>query len=149
AVDRVLRFQRDLPVVTAWRMELERRGKEFPALLTRLHEALETRRWAEVVQAAEKVLAVAPQFLEARKARSRAWQAVQPVTVVMRGPDRDRTTAPVEGNPLRFLLWIDGVGGYLVCLGARVTFGQAVAGDRVDVPLTADVSRLHASLTRD
>src|SRR5438128_652804 len=51
--------------------------------------------------------------------------------------------------PLRFLLWIDGVGGFLVCLGSRVTFGQATAADQVDVPLTADVSRIHASLTRD
>src|SRR5262245_59435083 len=49
----------------------------------------------------------------------------------------------------RFLLWIDGVGGYLVCLGSRLTFGHAAAGERVDVPLIADVSRLHASLTRD
>jgi hypothetical protein len=60
-----------------------------------------------------------------------------------------RETQQAEGNPLRFLLWIDGVGGYLVCLGARVTFGHVAAADRVDVPLAADVSRLHASLTRD
>jgi hypothetical protein len=46
-------------------------------------------------------------------------------------------------------LWIDGVGGYLVCLGNRLTFGQALPGARVDVPLVADVSRLHATLTRD
>jgi hypothetical protein len=46
-------------------------------------------------------------------------------------------------------LWIDGVGGYLVCLGSRVTFGQALHDGHVDVPLVADVSRLHASLTRD
>jgi hypothetical protein len=47
------------------------------------------------------------------------------------------------------LLWIDGVGGYLVCLGTRVTFGQATANGPVDVPLYADLSRLHAELTRD
>jgi hypothetical protein len=46
-------------------------------------------------------------------------------------------------------LWIDGVGGYLVCLASRVTFGQALHDGHVDVPLVADVSRLHASLTRD
>jgi hypothetical protein len=47
------------------------------------------------------------------------------------------------------MLWVDGVGGYLVCLEPRVTFGQAIPGARVDVPLCADVSRLHATLTRD
>lgn len=49
----------------------------------------------------------------------------------------------------RFLLWIDGVGGYLVCLSNRVTFGQATSDGPVDVPLFADVSRLHAEITRD
>jgi len=49
----------------------------------------------------------------------------------------------------QFLLWVDGVGGYLVCLGNRVTFGQAVPENCVDVALFADISRLHAVLTRD
>ena len=53
------------------------------------------------------------------------------------------------GLPKRFVLWIDGVGGYLVCLAQRVAFGQAAANGPVDVPLFADVSRLHAELTRD
>jgi hypothetical protein len=57
------------------------------------------------------------------------------------------TVAP--GLPKRFLLWIDGVGGYLVCLNTRVGFGQATGGGPVDVPLFADVSRMHAELTRD
>src|SRR5262249_50670491 len=51
--------------------------------------------------------------------------------------------------PKRFLLWVDGVGGYLVCLSNRVAFGQATGDGPVDVPLFADVSRLHAELTRD
>lgn len=53
------------------------------------------------------------------------------------------------GPPGRFWLWIDGVGGYLVCLSARVTLGQATAENAVDVPLLADVGRTHATLTRD
>jgi hypothetical protein len=49
----------------------------------------------------------------------------------------------------RLLLWIDGVGGYLVCLGNRVSLGRPQHGTSVDVPLLADISRLHAELTRD
>ena len=52
-------------------------------------------------------------------------------------------------QPHQFLLWVDGVGGYLVCLGNRVTFGQATPENRVEVALFADISRLHAALTRD
>lgn len=62
------------------------------------------------------------------------------------------TTVSSNGSqplPKRFLLWIDGVGGYLVCLNPRVTFGQAVGDSPVDVPLFADLSRLHAELYRD
>jgi FHA domain-containing protein len=51
--------------------------------------------------------------------------------------------------PKRFLLWVDGVGGYLVCLSNRVTFGQAAGEAPIDVPLFADVSRLHAEISRD
>src|SRR5262249_55615739 len=61
-------------------------------------------------------------------------------------------TSSQSGNPAlpkRFLLWVDGVGGYLVCLSHRVTFGQATSDGPIDVPLFADVSRLHAEITRD
>jgi hypothetical protein len=36
-----------------------------------------------------------------------------------------------------------------VCLNNRITFGHAGPDAHVDVPLVADVSRLHASLSRD
>jgi hypothetical protein len=48
-----------------------------------------------------------------------------------------------------FYLWIDGVGGYLVCLNNRITLGQATPDAIVDVPILADVSRMHAMLARD
>jgi hypothetical protein len=57
---------------------------------------------------------------------------------------------PADGEEKqRFFLWIDGVGGFLVCLGSRVTIGQATPDSYVDIPLFADVSRTHANLTRD
>jgi hypothetical protein len=54
-----------------------------------------------------------------------------------------------SGSPKRLLLWIDGVGGYLLCLSNRITLGQATGEAPVDVPLYADVSRMHATLSRD
>ncbi len=52
--------------------------------------------------------------------------------------------------PRRFFLWIDGVGSWLVCLNSRVVIGQAspVSGP-IDIPLTADIARIHATLLRD
>jgi hypothetical protein len=49
----------------------------------------------------------------------------------------------------RHLLWIDGVGGFLVCPAPRVTLGHASARPTPDIPLLADVSRMHAVLQRD
>lgn len=48
----------------------------------------------------------------------------------------------------RFLLWVDGVGGYLVCEGAETVLGQPVPGVRVDVAIQGDLSRQHATLKR-
>jgi len=49
----------------------------------------------------------------------------------------------------RFLLWIDAVGGYLVCPGDRIILGQAVPGTDVEVPILADLSGRHAVIRRE
>jgi len=129
--------------------DVRQRQQTFNTLLMQLHEAANQGHWREVVDLSEQVLAAAPQHLEARRARARAWQAIEPpATVALAGPVGEPPQAP-SVPPQRFLLWIDGVGGYLVCLGSKVSLGQATPDAYVDVPLFADVSRLHATLTRD
>jgi tetratricopeptide (TPR) repeat protein len=136
-----------------FRADLEVRQQKFGVQLRQLLAAADAGRWREVVEIAEQVLAVAPEHAEARKLRGRAWKALEPVTVTAAyssAPKKARDDDLVcDGLPGRFLLWIDGVGGYLVCLNNRITFGHAGADAHVDVPLVADVSRLHASLSRD
>jgi hypothetical protein len=51
--------------------------------------------------------------------------------------------------PTRLVIWIDWVGSFLICFGREVTFGQAVRGSKVDVPLVADVSRHKMTIRRD
>ncbi len=130
--------------------QLQERKHAFARLLLNLHEAVAQERWPEVLELSEQVLAIAPQHAEARRVRSRAWKAVEPPTIVVPpGPPQvviDRTKLePVT----HYLLWIDRVGGYLICLGNRITFGQATPENAVDVGLLADVSRLHATVLRD
>jgi len=134
-----------------FRTELEGNRDRFAELVKQLHEASEAGRWRDVLDLADQVLVVAPQHPEARKARGLAWKSVEPVTVVTAplGPVPQMTGAEHTEPAQRFLLWIDGVGGYLVCLAARLTLGQATPDGYVDVPLYADVSRLHAALTRE
>lgn len=114
--------------------------------------------WREMLKCADEVLAMAPRHREAQQARNRAWQVLQP-EAVKRTPELSDTVSatgtPVakilepEALPKRFFLWIDGVGAYLVCLSNRISIGQATGDGPVDVPLFADVSRIHAALTRD
>jgi hypothetical protein len=133
-----------------FRADLEQRQPGLTDLLVKLHEAADKGRWREVIELAEQVLMVAPQHTEARKLRTRAWKAVEPVTVAMGALAESEPSEPADDAlPQRYLLWIDGVGGYLLCLGSRVTIGQATLETQADVPLIADIARLHATLTRD
>jgi len=154
--------------------EVEARHERFREAVGRAQEASETRQWRQALAAAEGALAAAPEHREARILRTKAWQTIYPDTGEYVPPversgrsgfpsNSTNLTAgfsgrgsPAEGNsersglPRRFLLWVDGVAGYLVCTGTRVTFGQAVLeGGPIDVPLFADVSRVHADISRD
>ena len=47
-----------------------------------------------------------------------------------------------------FMLWIDGVGGFLVCTNPLVTIGRAKPGARIDIPVQADLRREHLQIKR-
>jgi hypothetical protein len=134
---------RQPPALERFRKDLDLRRPLLAGLTVQLHEAATAARWRDVIRLAEQVLALAPQHDDARRARARAWKAVEPAVA-------SHVSAMEEKTPSqRFLLWIDGAGGYLVCLGSRVTIGQAAAESVVDIPLLADISRNHATLSRD
>ena len=49
----------------------------------------------------------------------------------------------------RFMLWVDAVGGFWVCLGDQIVIGQPIRCGTVDVPILADISSRHARIRRD
>ncbi|MHC4176980.1 MAG: FHA domain-containing protein, partial [Planctomycetota bacterium] len=49
----------------------------------------------------------------------------------------------------RFMLWVDAVGGFWVCLADEITLGQPVRAGLADVPILADISSRHARIRRD
>lgn len=133
-------------------INFEHRHQAFADWILQLHEAANRSDWREVVRISEQVLGLAPQHIEARKARAQAWRAIEPQTVAaMPRPTLAGTNghAPRPAGEPRYLLWIDNIGGFLVCLGNKVSIGQATPDAYVDIPLFADVSRQHATLTRD
>lgn len=49
----------------------------------------------------------------------------------------------------RRMLWIDAVGGYLICLDDEVVIGQPSGGAAPGLPILADLSRRHAVVRRE
>jgi hypothetical protein len=123
------------------------------------------------------MLAIAPQHEAARQARRRAWKAVgMDVTQAMhrgrpagqisldwnraaeRGGKRSTRAGARSGevetvlgseSPQRALLWVDEVGGFLVCLDDQIVLGQPSQAGSIALPILADLSRRHAVIRRE
>ncbi|MGE5755134.1 MAG: FHA domain-containing protein [Planctomycetaceae bacterium] len=63
-------------------------------------------------------------------------------------PARPLARAGAPGPEGRSLLWVDAVGGYLVCLDDQIVLGRAGHDSQADVPLMGDLSRNHATMAR-
>jgi hypothetical protein len=146
----------------------------FRTLDEQLHAALSSQDWTRVLATADQLLELAPEYTVALDARRRAWSAVgmaavgrspgpgvQAVARAPRGLRRAEAlprlvTSMSDPQPAledalhtpgrRFLLWIDGVGGYLVCEADEVLVGQP---GQVDVPILGDLSRQHVKISRN
>ncbi len=145
---------KDVKACAAFREELLRQQMRFSEMKMSLQDALAQEQWREVIRLADQLLVIAPQNTELRRVRTAAWRELEPATLIHSPPPK-RKEPPVEPAPLpepalprRFILWVDGSGGYLVCLDRRVSLGQGAEGN-VDVPIMADISRLHAYICRD
>ncbi|MFT3878925.1 MAG: FHA domain-containing protein [Gemmatales bacterium] len=146
----------DVPALKQLHAQWRQHQQKFPALCDQLHQAVQQQHWRQVVKLADELLALAPEHAEVRTARAKAWKVLEPPTVIHapNKPVEQVKPVPVEApkeeeTPRRLLCWIDGVGGYLLCLSPRVSLGRATGDATVDIPLFADVSRLHAYLSRD
>jgi len=140
--------------------EMQQKSHE---LTEQLHRAMAESRWSDAAASADELLVLAPESALARDARRKAWAAVganvidsgraglTEVWTPSRRANRARPEDAVSNEPAgpRFLLWVDGVGGYLVCLSDQVVFGQATTTSNIDVPILADVSRRHAKIRRE
>lgn len=146
--------------------QLRNDAQEVRRLSTELHQAISENTWTEVLSRADALLELAPEHTAARQARKKAWQAVgfqAPELTVDRkiGPSQqlktthlwkasaDVDTMANSSKPgKRMLVWIDGVGAYLICFADEVSLGQPSGANGVDIPILADLSRRHATIQR-
>ena len=138
------------------RQEYREKAGRARLLTEQLHRAMSEDAWSEVVPVAEQLIELAPESPLARDARKKAWNKVGAKVLDSRrlAATQDWTPSVYGGSNLpdacgkRFLLWVDGVGGYLVCLEDEIVIGQAAPGNHVDVAVLADISRRHAKIRR-
>ena len=137
-----------------------------------LLSALEAKSWREVLNLADRLICLAPRDKVALSARRQAWRAAGLEATQLHRPDKsgkallalndthkagdtphdinsphDTMSASEPAN--RFFVWVDSVGGYLVCTDDEVVLGQPAPGQEIAVPIRADLSRRHAILRRE
>lgn len=148
----------DLPQLEELLKKTREAAEQARVAQEQLHVALTAQDWTNTLALAEQLLQISPQSRLARNARRQAWSEVggqlgdsrvaretQPWASSLT-PLRDDDDEGTRGA--RFLLWVDAVGGYLVCLGDEIVIGQAHPGNQVDVPIQADIRRRHVSIRR-
>lgn len=152
---------------------LTRQAEQFRQLSGALHLAVSSQDWSKVLTAAEEMLAVAPASTVACDARRQAWDAVGLKTTQLHRGQPPRGPRPIEVNhrnsrsthvraanakvdtvtertpAQRWLMWVDGIGGYFVVHGEEIVIGQPAGQSDVDLPIQADISRRHAVIRRD
>jgi hypothetical protein len=148
-----------------------RRYQQYTKVAQQLHEQLQLvlveKKWQRVADIAQQMLHIAPEWLCAKDAKSQAWEAsasaraaaptqywnshrsLQLSKVAAATGEPKEIAAVNQKSGQRFVLWIDAVGGYLVCRQNEVVLGQASPGNQVDIPILADISRKHATIRRE
>jgi hypothetical protein len=145
--------------LNAVRQDYREKAERARFLTEQLHRAMAEKAWSDVVPFADQLVELAPESPLARDARKQAWTKVgakfadSPRIAATQewvpSGYNNRSRQSEDANGERFVLWVDGVGGYLVCLEGEVVIGQAAPGNLVDIPVLADISRRHAKIRRE
>lgn len=155
-----LTLRPDMAAVKQLQADCQIKAEQMRGLNDQLHRALGDSRWDDAAALADEVLALAPDCRLAQEARRRAWAEVgtrlsnsRPAALTQAwSPGAHRQSlgnGHEESCGPRLLLWVDGVGGYLVCLADEVVVGRAIPGSTVDIPILGDISRRHARIRRE
>lgn len=133
------------------------RDKAFQLRLAvqQLYQAADQKRWSEVLNWSEQVLALVPQHSGALGLRRLAWLQVGPPSdesPVERHGDSSEggSLAGTDVAPARrYLLWIDGVGGFLLLIGDHLWIGPPNLDESVALAFQGDIAERHAALHRN
>ena len=164
-------IQPDLPFIESRLSASRQRQRQLRVLMSALQSAALKCQWGDVSKHCQKILVIAPKHKLAIGAQRHCISRLKRKTSAgirrTQVPDRcsvsesksffqiasSDSVALEETSPSNkaavadaFLLWVDGVGGYLVCVGEINMIGQAVPQANISIPIMADLRRRHARL---
>jgi len=123
-----------------------------------LQKAFLKSKWEQAEQYCRQLLAIAPNYQVAIDARTKLFenkknQGDTPTSVIKETVYEpliqfEWVDQPVCESRRTFLIWVDSVGGFLVCPGDVTFLGAAVPDSNVEIPLMGDLRRRHARIDR-
>ncbi len=131
----------DLKYLNERIQQLAQQKLEFNDLINELRDAKEEADTCRVQEFARRIQQLSP---EAAEISSPAELANSPGEALQ----SLQTPAAIGTLPSNFMLWIDRVGGFLVCCSRSLWLGRYVDRSNVDIPLQADLLRRHANLLK-
>jgi len=154
----------DLPFLAGRISALKGRQRQMKKYVTDVEAYALQCKWGDVSQSCKQILHIAPTnqvaFEAGRECRARlkkktrrqldsttVGSAGKKVVVEQGASDRIRPMDN-QSSGKKFLLWVDGVGGYLVCGGRVSSLGQAIDSAKVDIGIQGNLRSHHANVER-
>jgi hypothetical protein len=163
ALESVVAQRPDLAWVQARKQAFAQQLVTAGGLKNQLQSAMQESQWTTAQQVSAQLLDFAPHYQVAADALRRSWERQQPRTdqpPPRRDPALNDTSArklsetdanlvkAARTNMNRMMLWVDGVGGFLLCVDPQVTVGRALPDAGVEIPVLGDLHRRHLRIAR-
>ena len=154
--------------LTGYMDRYRQRNEQVKILTDRLRRAMTYQQWSSVSLICRQLLVIAPQYTVAQDAIRRLMdisknqvnentvQTNKQESTVASGRATSNTheteaicgdtTPSIQTEDKKFMLWIDGVGGYLVCPGKTNVVGQAIDETDVQIPILGDLKEHHCKI---
>jgi len=123
------------------------RQMQLRELTAQLHSTALKCQWGDVNKCCQKILAIAPKHEVALNAQQHCLTQIKRKTNSgIRATQVPSPDVPPVYRTSSFLVWIDGVGGYLVCADGVNTIGRAVENSKISIPIVSDLRQRHARI---
>ena len=165
ALEKVLALRPDLNWVQSRRQALAQQTATAGGLTNRLQSAMQESRWSTARQVSSQLLDIAPHLQFAADALRRSMKRQQPPLIAENPPPHEPALHDTSSGKLsetdtklgkaaggttmnRSMLWVDGVGGFLLCVDPQITVGRALPDAGIEIPVLGDLHRRHLRIAR-